>query len=179
MPGEFPMDKKMASPVPVAVLAVAMAICTGCSAHYYEGKVAILDSSPAVAVVKHSKDWGDCYRRFGSIPTVYRIDRPDYVLDIVHGQRYWAELFFVARTHAGAELAIAGKNVAPVRYRSGGDMRRLRESRGVFPAYETGSLKASMGSLVLTITGEDGKVIGTETISYRVDEATCFELDSI
>jgi hypothetical protein len=159
---------------------VGIALVGGsCVPHFFEGHVAVLLPSPAISVSQESSDWGDCYRRFSSVPTVYRIERPAYALILVHGQRYWAEFFLVARNRSGQELGVNGPLVSPVRYRSGGDMRRLSESRGVLPSHETSILDASKSPLVITITDGSGRTLGLETVSFRVESVACSETDSI
>src|SRR5689334_4706593 len=109
----------------ILCMALLALVFTACVPNWYRGSAAVLSESPSLKVIKRDRDWGDCYRPFGSMPTVYQLSRPTYNLHIAHGQRYWPELFLAAQAPDGTNLELRGPNVSRISHPRGGDVARL------------------------------------------------------
>jgi hypothetical protein len=165
---------------PVMALLVASTVVLSCAPHWFEGTGAILTESSEIEIVLRQRDWGNCYRAAGTFPTVYRVSRPKYTLLASHGQRYWPEFFLEAISARGEKLSLAGPMIEPVEFPYGGDMSRLRASRGTSPTHHTGTL-ANTDERTIEIEVLDGEqhVLGRETLNFRVENVRCLEWDSV
>lgn len=176
---------------------VIVILSVGC-VHFFEGTVAELENGPGLSVELTAQSYGDCFRIGFGVPIVYEVSRPKYTVSIAHGMRYWPEFFLNAHDNNGIPLNITGAGIAAVIGPTGGDMRRLRETRGGLelshhavldiPRGWDGRLREwlavkaarenAIGTKTLTfdIRSASG-VLGTEQFSYRVRVVRCRELD--
>jgi hypothetical protein len=186
----------MSYPLRIVNAVAIVAISTSC-ANYYDGTVAELEHAAGLTVELATESYGDCFRR-GDVPVVYKVVRPNYTVRIAHGMRYWPEFFLSAQDNHGNSLNITGPGISALtdQAQSGGDMRRLRESRGGIDLSNHTRLldmlvydgrtkewvivkavrenKIGIRTLAFDVRNGSG-VLGTEQLAYRVNIIRCRE----
>jgi hypothetical protein len=168
-----------------SIVVVFIVLIYGCAPHYYNGEMALLELDENIEVILSQSEVGDCYRRFGSLPTVYRIERLEYTLLIAHGNRYWPEFFFSARSVNGEQLELTGNLIEPVPDRWRAYRSKVEEQRQLELTHQTGrgekmkQLNQESSPIVVTIRNSEGQILGREPLRFTINKVDCFAWDAV
>ena len=165
--------------MPACILVLIGFLISGCAPHFYKGRMAFVAIQPYLIVEAELHDAGDCHKSFGKLPITYVLDRHHYKINIAHTDRYWAELYFEAYSTSGEKLGLRSKHLSPTIYRFGANgAYKPIPFNGVFN-YTSGKLLGESGSLDFEVLDSEGDVLGNESVSFLIQEVSCFEWDSL
>lgn len=150
-----------------------------CAPNWYRGSIAVLANSPGVEILGSEREWGDCYRRLGTMPTVYKISRANYSVYLAHGRRYWPELFILAKSADGTVLDLQGAQMTLIVSPVGGNFRRVPDTTGLLPTHEIDLRGVGTNTLDFRVLDKNQRVVGEEQLAYRIEDVQCFEWDSL
>ncbi len=168
----------------VASLFISLSAILGC--HHFTSELAELDANQYTRIEKREVFYGDCFRFFPPVATVYAIERPNYVLRVVQGDRWWPQFLLEAHSPTGAHLSLSGNSVrslskfpSDLQFRS-----ELEEERGVTVSYSVGlseepkpNHQGSDGVVTVSILADDGRELGVESLRLRFTTVRCWQLE--